>query len=29
MVLFSNKERIDNLVVELVEWKETKRKAYT
>ena len=25
----SNKERIDNLVMELVEWKEAKRKAYT
>ena len=29
MVLSSNKEKIDNLVMELVEWKEAKRKAYT
>ena len=29
MVLPSNKERIDHLVMELVEWKEAKRKAYT
>ena len=29
MVLSSNENRIDNLVVELVEWKETNQKAYT
>ena len=29
MVLSSNKEKIDNLVMELVEWKEAKWKAYT
>ena len=29
MVLCTNKERIDNLVIEIVEWKEAKQKAYT